>query len=323
MKHAILAALAFASTLGTSPARATYSLVAVDREARQIGGAGVSCVGAVDVFVIYGSVTGVGAVHAQAALSIAGRNRAVALLEEGLAPAEVLASVTDTTFDAGSASRQYGVVDLEGRAAGFTGAECGDHASDAQGELEPYVYSVQGNILTSAAVIQNAEAGFRAEGCDLAARLMRSIEAGATNGEGDSRCTGDGLPADSGFIHVELEDGSEYLHLSVEDTSPESPLAQLRTQFDAWRLEHPCPEPTIPGAGGGGGEGGAGGAAAGGGEGGGTTTGADEAACSCSTPGGNGGASPHAVWFGLAAAAWLRRRRARRTKRARRARSHR
>lgn len=319
MKRLLFSSLALAVLLAGTTANATYSVVAIDREARQVGGAGVSCVGSLDVSVIYGSVPGVGAVHAQAALYIAGRDEAVRLLEEGLAPGGILAAVTDTSFDPLSASRQYAVVDLEGRSAGYTGLECGAHASDAQGELEPYVYSVQGNILTSEAVIQNAEAGFRAEGCDLAERLMRSIEAGARNGEGDSRCTVDGLPADSGFVHVDLEDGTEYMHLTVKDTSPESPLTQLRTQFDAWRLEHPCPEPVTPGAGGGGGAGGAGSANVG--AGGGTPGEADDGACACSAPGRAGAGSLHAVWLALAATAWLRRRRARRTTRGRRRRS--
>jgi uncharacterized Ntn-hydrolase superfamily protein len=318
MKRLLLSSLALAGLLTAAPANATYSVVAVDRDARQIGGAGVSCVGSLDVSVIYGSVPGRGAVHAQAALSIAGRDEAVRLLEEGLAPEEILATVTDTAFDPLSASRQYAVVDLEGRAAGFTGAECGDHASDEQGELDAFAYSVQGNILTSAAVIQNAGAAFRAEGCDLAERLMLAIEAGAQGGEGDSRCTIDGLPADSGFIHVDLEDGTEYLHLSVKDTSPASPLTELRTRFDAWRLEHPCPEPTTPGEGGAGGTGGAGGEA-----GGPSTSGASDEGCSCSAPARNTVGTAHAAWLVLAAAAWLRRRRVRRTNPGRRRRSRR
>lgn len=319
MKRLLSSGFALVCLVAAARAEATYSVVAVDRASRQVGGAGVSCVGSLDVSVIYGSAPGRGAVHAQAALYFAGRDEAVRLLQEGVAPEQILAAVTDATFDQLAASRQYAVVDLEGRSAGYTGAQCGDHASDAQGELEPYVYSVQGNILTSAAVIENAEAGFRAEGCDLAERLMRSIEAGAQDGEGDSRCTGDGLPADSGFIHVELEDGTEHLHLSVQSTSPESPLSQLRTQFEAWRLEHPCPEPVTPGAGGGAGGAGSTNAGAGGG----STAATDGGACACSTPGRGGAGSPHAAWFGLAAAAWLRRRRARRTTPARRARSQR
>jgi MYXO-CTERM domain-containing protein len=70
---------------------------------------------------------------------------------------------------------------------------------------------------------------------------MLALEAGASGGEGDSRCTPAGIPSDSGFIHVDLADGSEFLHLSVTATAPGSPVVHLRSLYDAWRAEHPCP----------------------------------------------------------------------------------
>jgi len=72
---------------------------------------------------------------------------------------------------------------------------------------------------------------------------MRSLEAGARNGEGDSRCTPRGVPADSAFIEVDRpgEPAGAYLRLDVTDTGTQDPLAMLRAQYDAWRLDHPCP----------------------------------------------------------------------------------
>ena len=63
-----------------SPVSATYSIVAADQATGQVGGSGTSCVGTLDVFIIYGAVPGKGAVHAQAQLSVAGRDEAVRLL---------------------------------------------------------------------------------------------------------------------------------------------------------------------------------------------------------------------------------------------------
>jgi hypothetical protein len=104
------------------------------------------------------------------------------------------------------------------------------------------VYSVQGNILTGAAVLDQAASAFEADACDLAERLMRALEAGAEHGQGDSRCTGAGIPSDSAFIEVDRPDetAGSYLRLSVADTAPESPLPKLRALFDAWRATHPC-----------------------------------------------------------------------------------
>jgi uncharacterized Ntn-hydrolase superfamily protein len=224
-------------------ASATYSIVATDRSTQQVGGAGTSCVGLLTVRIIYGVAIGHGAVHAQAQISTAGRDRAVLRLRDDVDPVDIIAEITSPDFDPSSALRQYGIVDLFGRAAGFTGERDMPYAEDRQGTVEPYTYSVQGNILTSVNVIDHAEASFQSMGCDLADRLMLALEAGAEGGEGDSRCTPRGIPSDSAFIEVDpidMDEGS-YLRLEVVNTSPDNPLVLLRALFDAWRADHPCP----------------------------------------------------------------------------------
>jgi uncharacterized Ntn-hydrolase superfamily protein len=238
---ALLFALA-ALAIG-SPAHATYSIVASDPATRQVGGAGTSCVNGSDVYVIYGSVPGVGAVHAQALFNQNARNAAVQLLGQGQSPAQVVAAITAPGFDGNAASRQYGVVDVSGQSAGFTGASAQSFADDVQGSTGGFVYSIQGNILTSSAVLTQAVAAFEAPACDLAARLMAALEAGAANGEGDSRCTGDGIPSDSAFLQVDLPaaPAGSFLSLRVPTSGNDNPLPLLRAQFDAWRATSPCP----------------------------------------------------------------------------------
>lgn len=236
--------VALGASLST-PAFATYSIVAADRATRQVGGAGTSCIGGQDVYVIYGSVPSIGAVHAQALFSAAGRDRAVQLLGDAQSPAQIITALTAAAFDGNAASRQYGVVDVMGRAAGFTGGSTLPFAGDAQGTVGTFTYSVQGNILTSDAVLTQARSAFEAPACDLAARLMAALEAGADNGEGDSRCTGDGIPSDSAFLQVDLPDApaGSFLSLRVPTSDDESPLPLLRAQFEAWRATSPCPAP--------------------------------------------------------------------------------
>jgi uncharacterized Ntn-hydrolase superfamily protein len=233
-------------------AHATYSIVAVDTSTREVGGAGTSCVGALSVRVIYGSVPGKGAVHAQALLGGPGKNAAVMQLGMDVPPEMIITSITDPQFDGSAQRRQYGIVDLMSRSAGFTGAQTGAFAGDRQDTVGSFVFSVQGNILTSMAVLAQSESAFVAGGCDLADRLMRSLEAGAQNGEGDSRCTGGGIPSDSAFIEVDRdgEAAGTFLRLEVADTAPQNPLVMLRAQYDAWRATHPCPMATddaVPG----------------------------------------------------------------------------
>ena len=190
--------------LAPAAARATYSVVATDSATGQVGGAVTSCVGNQGVGVVYRPSVGHGGVNAQAAANATGRDRAVTLLNTDVAPADIITMITASSFDANAATRQYGVVDLMGRAAGFTGSGAMNYKEDRQGTIGALTYSVQGNILTSRAVIDQAETAFRTSGCDLADKLMLALEAGAMGGEGDSRCTPRGVPSDAASIEVDL-----------------------------------------------------------------------------------------------------------------------
>ena len=234
---------------GSRTAQATYSIAAVDRATGQVGGAGASCIGKNSVRIIYGVAPGKGVVHAQALSNTDGRDEAVELLLQDEPPADIIELLGTQEFDPFAERRQYGVVDLAGRAAAFTGEQNGDFAGDRQGESGAFVYTVQGNILTGAIVIDRAAEAFAGGGCDLAERLMRALEAGAEDGEGDSRCTDRGLPADSAFIEVDLpgEEPGSYLRLEVTGSEEESPVVTLRAQLDAWRADHPCVGPADAG----------------------------------------------------------------------------
>jgi uncharacterized Ntn-hydrolase superfamily protein len=235
-------------------ARATYSIVAADAASGQVGGAVTSCVGAQGVGVVYRPSVGHGGVNAQASANETGRDQAVMLLGMDVAPADIIAMITASTFDADATTRQYGVVDLLGRAAGFTGTGARDYKEDRQGMAGAYTYSVQGNILTSKNVIDHAEAAFRATGCDLADRLMLALEAGATDGEGDSRCTPNGIPSDAASIEVDRggEAAGSFLKLAVAGTGRTSAVVQLRAMFDDWRAANPCRSDATAAGGGGG-----------------------------------------------------------------------
>lgn len=221
----------------------TYSIVGADTKTHEVGGAGTSCLTGDDVYVIYRGVPGHGVVHAQAYYRLTARDRAAELLGAGYSPVAVLDAITLPTFDNNIAIRQYGVIDVIGRSAGYTGTGTTAYAGDHQGSAGHFAYSVQGNILTSAKVLEQASAAFQAGGCDLAERLMLALEAGAHGGQGDSRCTGHGIPSDSAFLQVERPELAEgdYLSLHVESSGDENPLPQLRAKLEAWRVQHPCP----------------------------------------------------------------------------------
>ena len=243
--HSLFAVLACAAASAVSaPASATYSIAASDTRTQATGGAGTSCLSGADVYIIYGGVPGVGTVHTQAVFDQFIHDHAVALLTGGASPADVITGLTDPSFDTRASERQYGVVDVLGRVAAFTGTDDNPYAGDHQGQAGDLVYSVQGNFLTSRAVIDQAAAAFETSGCDLADHLMLALEAGAANGEGDGRCTATrGTPSDSAFLEVDLPNAGpgSYLELRVPTSGQNNPLPELRSAFDAWRLDHPCP----------------------------------------------------------------------------------
>ena len=225
-------------TLGaTVPAWATYSIVAADQQTGQVGGAATSCISGASVSRVYEGVPGVGAIHAQAFSNIRGRQYGAQLLRQGFDADTVISAITAADFDAQAATRQYGVVTLEGSRAGYSGTQNGFYSNDIQGVQDGFVYSIQGNILTSSRVLTQARAGFTATACDLADRLMLALEAGARNGEGDSRCR-PATPSDAAFLQVENPDGKVFVRLDVKGSS--NPLGELRSKFNVFRSQVGC-----------------------------------------------------------------------------------
>jgi hypothetical protein len=195
----------------------------------------------------------------QADFNLGNRNQVFELLQEGQSADEIVAQVSDTTFDPAAARRQYGVVTISGdsgQASGFTGSENQDWAGDRQVPAAPV--SVQGNLLEGEAVVNNALAAFEAAaeaGDPLHGQLMAALEAGSAAG-GDRRCNQNGVrqTASAAFIMVADADQQPFtvralgetaageantpiLYLSVtEPQGGENAVSRLRTQYDQWLI---------------------------------------------------------------------------------------
>lgn len=99
------------------------------------------------------------------------------MLYAGLGAEAAMAAMVGS--DSGAAYRQLGVLDTEGRVAGFTGEKCVDHASHKVGAD----YLVMGNWLASRQVIDGMERGFLdSKGETFARRLIASLEGGRDAG---------------------------------------------------------------------------------------------------------------------------------------------
>ena len=161
------------------PLIATYSIAACDRDAEQWGVATES------KFLGVGSVVpwaqpGVGAIATQAYANPRYGPEGLALLREGLGADEVVQRLT--AADEGRDHRQLGVVDREGGAATYTGAECMEWAGGRTGKC----YAVQGNILVSEATVDAMAGSFESSSGPLAGRLLDCLDAAQAAG-GDRR----------------------------------------------------------------------------------------------------------------------------------------
>jgi uncharacterized Ntn-hydrolase superfamily protein len=177
-----LLALALVAVPGVAapPRPSTFSIVAADPEAGEVGVAVASRFFAVGSVVPFAKA-GVGAVATQSFANTSYGPRGLELLERGVAAEEVVRVLTRA--DDGRDQRQLGVVTAAGDSATYSGPKCNAWAGGRKGPN----YAVQGNILTGEPVVVAMEKGFlESKGKPLAERLYAAIVAGDAAG-GDSR----------------------------------------------------------------------------------------------------------------------------------------
>ena len=251
-----------------SAAFATWSIIAVDKKTGTVVIASATCVAqaglerfpAKDLRDIQAIVLpGIGVAAAQAAVDGTRANQRLifAEMQKLTAPDQIVALLKQ---DPRIESRQFAIVDLQGRMIGFSGPRNGAVSLDRQGQVPgtEIFYSIQGNILTSEAVVTDAVQAFVSASGELTDRVMAGMEAADAKG-GDSRCTCEKGPkieapcaaktahvayilrADKGDRNGESYNDGEYaLYVSVtdRDIKPDedaNPVKTLRKRYDAWR----------------------------------------------------------------------------------------
>ncbi len=252
-----------AAALLASQALATWSIVVVNVRTGEVAIASATCVENINLRQTIGIVApevGAGAAQATVASALT-RMEIHDLMVLGVPPAEILDIISegDTLWEA----RQFGLVDLQGRAAAFTGSLDGQFAGHVTGSFGDYVYSIQGNVITGLPVLTEAEAALISTPGDLAEKLMVAMEAAYAMG-GDGRCScsqfnpdGCGSPPPSftktahvGFMLIArpgeevncnpwgCAGGDFYLAINeaFKDQNDPDPVVLLRQDYDAWRL---------------------------------------------------------------------------------------
>lgn len=228
----VAAAPARAQTSGFSttpplpwPPVATFSILGYDPATGEVGGAVQSRVFSVGNGVLWAEA-GVGAAATQAIVDVSYGPQAIALLRQGVKPADVVKRVWQgdpdpRPVDWTKEGRQFAVIDAQGNVAAYTGPKATEWAGDKQGKF----CTAQGNILASAEVVNAMVSAFENTTGHLSMRLMAALEAGQLAG-------GDKRGMQSAAMLIVKKDGGVWLHNDVVlrlqvDDSPE-PIKELR-----------------------------------------------------------------------------------------------
>ncbi len=254
--------------LAPAPASATWSVIAVDVRTGRVVVASATCVaqsrlinfpskGLMDVQAIV--APGIGVAVAQAGVDRTRENQKLIFeqLRQGTPPHLILDLLR---ADPDIERRQFGIVDLRGRSIGFSGEGNSPASLSVQGQVpgtEIY-YSVQGNILASDAVVEDAARALAAADGDILDKVMAAMEA-ADEAGGDVRCTCqtepvpdapcNGRNAHVAYIlaadrtdpdGVSFNDGDYYMFIDVTDENIEphengNPVITLRMRYDRWK----------------------------------------------------------------------------------------
>lgn len=257
---------------------ATWSVIAVDRDTGRVVIASATCVDRDDQFLMGVQavvVPGRGVAACQAAVDNTHQNQMLVYreLQKGTDPAAIISVLSaDPAFQ----SRQFGILDLQGRGAGHSGLTNGFVSQDLQGQVPGtgIFYSIQGNILRPGFVVPNAVQAFLRTGGAITDRVMAAMEAADGSG-GDSRCvcppwptdgTKPAIPCDGKTAHVAYilmaektdpsgdshNDGKYAMYITVSQPGPDhgpnairagenlNPVKALRLRYDAWRKTQPA-----------------------------------------------------------------------------------
>jgi uncharacterized Ntn-hydrolase superfamily protein len=190
----------------------TWSIIARDSATGQFGIAVATRFFAVGARVPH-IAAGVGAIATQALVNPYYGIDGVRLLREGHSSRDILKTLI--AADAGHASRQLHIMDATGRTAAHTGSECVDWC----GHIEGGGFSIAGNMLAGARVLDDTAAAYvGGERLPFAQRLIAAMQSGEAAG-GDKR----GKQSAALLIHGEEEWSA--LDLRVDDHA--DPLSEL------------------------------------------------------------------------------------------------
>jgi uncharacterized Ntn-hydrolase superfamily protein len=221
----------------------TFSILGFDSVTHEVGAAGASCV---DLFTAPGLgndficelLPDTGAIACQAAYLPQNQKNARNRMRQGDSPAQLIswlvANDAGGSFSSNSTHRQYGVLKRKTwpHTAAFTGTNCMDYKSHRVGPD----YTIHGNILLGAEVLDSMEANYKRATGGLACKLMAAMQ-GAKMIGADSRCAGNLSSSLFAFLKVSLPTDtfgkpSFIVSLKTHNGDMIEPIDSLQFMFD-------------------------------------------------------------------------------------------
>jgi uncharacterized Ntn-hydrolase superfamily protein len=255
-------------------ASATWSVIAVDARTGRIVIASATCVpqgrlirgdatGLMNIQAVV--IPGIGVAAAQAGVDRTRQNQRLiyAEMKKGTNPSTIIEMLSsDPDFQ----RRQFGIVDLTGRMAGFSGSSNSAASLSVQGRLpdQDIYFSIQGNILASNDVVYEAVSRFMSAEGTLTDRVMAAME-GADEAGGDVRCTCETDPIVEAPCHGKnahvayilaadpsdtegssFNDGQYAMFIDVTDQNilpheNSNPVLTLRQRYGTWKADRRKP----------------------------------------------------------------------------------
>jgi uncharacterized Ntn-hydrolase superfamily protein len=190
----------------------TWSIIARDNDTGQFGIAVATRFFAVGALVPH-LKSRVGAIATQALVNVFYGTEGLRLLEQGASAKEVVAAIT--AADLGRDHRQVHVIDAQGGTAAHTGKSCVDWCGHLAGDN----FSIAGNMLAGARVIEDTAVAYKKNAAfTFPRRLIAAMRAGEAAG-------GDKRGKQSAALVICGEEEWPDLSLRVDDHS--DPLAEL------------------------------------------------------------------------------------------------
>ncbi|MDE0943412.1 MAG: DUF1028 domain-containing protein [Alphaproteobacteria bacterium] len=174
---------------------------------------------------------GLGAVSTQAFVNLKLGSLALRLLEQGFAPAKVMAELSDD--DANITYRQIGIVDGSGQTAVHTG----DNTRPWSGHVTGDGFITMGNVLAGEGVVTAMAETFVANAAeDLDERLLRVLEAGRDAG---GQQAADGTHLNERSAAVITHSHRHYAHMDLRVDAHDTAVEELRRVHSVYKPFEP------------------------------------------------------------------------------------